>query len=93
MPVLTLLGNLGMGGGTKFVPIPGVPQLPDVSVQNILADDHRMPMLKKSGSVTRLFKRQVKERKRVRLSEEKGKWFDRLVDSNNMRAQLLASTL
>lgn len=63
----------------------------DKSIEQAFVADYRRPMVRKSRSMDRLYIRQKAERKKMKIGEGKGKWFDRLVESNNMRAALLAS--
>lgn len=61
----------------------------DTGIEQAFVADYRRNMVRKSASMDRLYARQLKERKKMKIGEGKGKWFNRLVESNNMRAQLL----
>lgn len=87
----------GMGarwlGGTGFhTPTqPGFPRQTPGSIGEAFVADHRMSLLKKDAAATRLYKRQVASRKKMRMSEAPGVWFNRLTEGNKMRAQLLSA--
>lgn len=65
----------------------------DRSIAQAFVADYRKHRIRATGPVRRLAKRQAAFGKKVKRSEKAGAWFGRLVDSNNMRAALLASTL
>ena len=88
---LRYLSNLNMGGspvGTLILPTGE----PDKSVNQVLAVDYKMPMLKRTASTTRLYLRQQRAKKKMKVrKDDPGEWMDRRMNSNSMRAALLAS--
>lgn len=65
----------------------------DKSAGNNLANDYRNPTLKKQASTTRLYLRQRREAKKTRVRKDAPKeWITRQINSNAMRAALLASS-
>ena len=85
------LSNLNMGGGpvgTLILPA----ATPDKSVNQALVADYSMPMLKRTATTTRLYLRQQRAKKKMKVrKDDPGEWMDRRMNSNSMRAALLAS--
>ena len=86
---LHYLSNLNMGGSAAPTII--LPET-DKSVNQVLAVDYKMPMLKRTASTTRLYLKQQRRAKKAKVrKDDPGEWMDRRMNSNSMRAALLAS--
>lgn len=84
------LSNVGMGGSPVGTII--LPKETDKSINQVLAADYSMPMLKRTASTTRLYLRQRRMAKKTKVRKDApGEWMDRRMNSNAMRAALLAS--
>ena len=89
---LRYLSNIGMGGS----PVGGIilPKAPEVdkSINQVLAVDYSLSMLKRTATTTRLYLRQRRQAKKTKVRKDApGEWIDRRMNSNAMRAALLAS--
>lgn len=96
--MLTKIFLAGLEAGGKIVmrnPVTGCCPTPQSSVGDVsqaFVADYRNPMLKKQASTTRLYVRQRREAKKMRIRKDApGEWINRQMNSNAMRAALLAS--
>ena len=71
----------------------GEPKCADTGdVSTAFVDDHRLSMLKRTATTTRLYLRQRRMAKKAKVRKDApGEWIDRRMNSNSMRAALLAS--